>query len=76
MNESQRWSTYSAPTYVNVVVPATQDDIVATVLSPSTFLNLADAFRLTMQLPTTSRFSPKAVAMGIALLSILSQMQL
>jgi hypothetical protein len=35
-NETARWSSFDQPTFVNVIVPATQNDIVATVRASAT----------------------------------------
>ena len=40
-NETARWSSFDQPTFVNVVTPATQNDIVVTVNASTTSQNLS-----------------------------------
>ena len=71
-NETTRWSSFDQPTFVNVVVPATQADIVATVRFQSLFENYLIHFRSNMQPQKISHSSPKVVVMDTAQLLRLS----
>ena len=74
-NETARWSSFDQPTFVNVVLPATQADIVATVRVQSLFENYLINFRSNMPRQTISQSSPRVVVTDTAPLSRLSQTQ-
>jgi hypothetical protein len=67
-NESSRWSTYDQPTWVNVVVPAVESDIVATVSTQSLFAIYLITFRSTMRRHKVLTSWLKVAATDIALL--------
>lgn len=74
-SETARWSSFDQPTFVNVVVPATQDDIVATVRILTILGNWLKSPRLNMPLRTTSPYSLKVAATDTALRSRSSRTQ-